>query len=403
MSIFYDRKFNVQGEDVPIQLGFEDIIYVMEDIDAASTIVHRRDGKQTADILRSQTFDAPDPKCIFQLLLESSDDTCKEAVEKMVEESPRLKKYATQPEVVKEICRKMMILPGLSLIGHSDETAAKIGKQTVDQVGPLMEQYETRDRFLAMHAQHISSALTAGVELSHDLVDMLLGQGDYTGTPGLLKRNVSYSKVNNKDKMQLDIGMHEDNEGENDLRKLLGKMGGLVEDKKDKESGFGQYSKKFIDSDKLSLSGILNVLDGVVDSPGRILVMTSNHPEKLDPALIRPGRIDKKLKLGYMDNGNVLEMLEHYFQTKLSEALRNRVIKAVEGDSVNFRPKLEMTPAQIEQLSAEHEEIEDMICALEKKGGSEKKKGKFGSHGKPELVMAAIEGYDSRSSVRFDA
>ena len=38
--------------------------------------------------------------------------------------------------------------------------------------------------------------------------------------------------------------------------------------------------------DKLNLAGILNTLDGVVDTPGRLLVMTSNHPEKLDPALI---------------------------------------------------------------------------------------------------------------------
>ena len=50
--------------------------------------------------------------------------------------------------------------------------------------------------------------------------------------------------------------------------------------------------------DKLNLAGLLNVLDGVVDTPGRILVMTTNHPEKLDPALIRPGRINKRLHLG---------------------------------------------------------------------------------------------------------
>ena len=42
-------------------------------------------------------------------------------------------------------------------------------------------------------------------------------------------------------------------------------------------------------TDELDLSGVLNVLDGVVDCPERILVMTTNHPEKLDPALIRPG------------------------------------------------------------------------------------------------------------------
>jgi hypothetical protein len=34
---------------------------------------------------------------------------------------------------------------------------------------------------------------------------------------------------------------------------------------------------------------LLQALDGVVDTPGRLIVMSTNHPEKLDPALIRPG------------------------------------------------------------------------------------------------------------------
>ena len=38
------------------------------------------------------------------------------------------------------------------------------------------------------------------------------------------------------------------------------------------------------------------MLDGVVDCPNRIVVLTTNHPEKLDPALIRPGRINKKVR-----------------------------------------------------------------------------------------------------------
>ena len=54
-------------------------------------------------------------------------------------------------------------------------------------------------------------------------------------------------------------------------------------------SGGGFSSYKDDKTDELDLSGILNVLDGVVDCPERILVMTTNHPEKLDPALIRPG------------------------------------------------------------------------------------------------------------------
>lgn len=46
----------------------------------------------------------------------------------------------------------------------------------------------------------------------------------------------------------------------------------------------------------LTFSGFLNALDGVVGSEGRLLILTSNHPEKLDPALLRPGRVDHKIK-----------------------------------------------------------------------------------------------------------
>merc|ERR1711988_383885 len=66
-------------------------------------------------------------------------------------------------------------------------------------------------------------------------------------------------------------------------------------------------------TDALDLSGVLNVLDGVVDCPDRIVIMTTNHPEKLDPALIRPGRIDKKIFLGYLCAASAIDMVKHYF------------------------------------------------------------------------------------------
>lgn len=49
----------------------------------------------------------------------------------------------------------------------------------------------------------------------------------------------------------------------------------------------------------LTFSGLLNVLDGVFSSQGRVVFMTTNHIEKLDPALIRPGRIDLRIEIGY--------------------------------------------------------------------------------------------------------
>ena len=45
---------------------------------------------------------------------------------------------------------------------------------------------------------------------------------------------------------------------------------------------------------QVTFSGFLNALDGVRSKEGMIVFMTTNHIEKLDPALIRPGRCDVK-------------------------------------------------------------------------------------------------------------
>jgi chaperone BCS1 len=54
----------------------------------------------------------------------------------------------------------------------------------------------------------------------------------------------------------------------------------------------------YIASSALTLSCLLNHLDGTGGNHGRIFVMTTNHPELLDPALVRPGRADVHLRLG---------------------------------------------------------------------------------------------------------
>ena len=45
---------------------------------------------------------------------------------------------------------------------------------------------------------------------------------------------------------------------------------------------------------QVTFSGLLNTLDGVASTEERILFMTTNHLDRLDPALIRPGRVDLK-------------------------------------------------------------------------------------------------------------
>eukprot|EP00775_Hariotina_reticulata_P004999 gene4999-5240_t len=78
-------------------------------------------------------------------------------------------------------------------------------------------------------------------------------------------------------------------------------------------SAAGRAGFKGSGGDELNLAGLLNVLDGVVDTPGRLVIMTTNHPERLDPALIRPGRINKQVYMGNIAAAEALRMVQHYF------------------------------------------------------------------------------------------
>jgi mitochondrial chaperone BCS1 len=58
-------------------------------------------------------------------------------------------------------------------------------------------------------------------------------------------------------------------------------------------------------SSDVTFSGLLNVLDGVAASEERLIFMTTNHIERLDPALIRPGRVDYVQLVGDATNHQV--------------------------------------------------------------------------------------------------
>ncbi|RNF09098.1 a44l protein-like protein [Trypanosoma rangeli] len=88
----------------------------------------------------------------------------------------------------------------------------------------------------------------------------------------------------------------------------------LVSRSADKERTAENSLLKVLQStDAANLSGLLNVLDGAVDTPGRIVVMITSHPKLLDPALVRPGRFSFKLRLDYVRLPALLDMLGLHF------------------------------------------------------------------------------------------
>lgn len=243
MDIVFDQSFMVHGEDMPVKLRFQDTVFVMEDVDAASPIVHAREGASSSS---------------------------------------------------------------------SGGSHVKITRQT----STIAEDKEAE-----------------GEKKEPTVVSQTTSTVDAT-LPG----------------PALPMGM------DDDAALMLGMLASSLEGKS-KGLNFKSYAST---TDKLDLAGLLNVLDGVVDTPNRILIMTTNHPEKLDPALIRPGRIDKKLYLGFIEFEQCAQMVNHYFQTTMTDEQREALRDVFSGPPGSA----EFTPAEVEQYCAEAETVEEFIGML---------------------------------------
>ncbi|KAJ7083920.1 P-loop containing nucleoside triphosphate hydrolase protein [Mycena crocata] len=74
---------------------------------------------------------------------------------------------------------------------------------------------------------------------------------------------------------------------------------------------------------QVTLAGLLNVLDSVASEEGRLTFATTNHIEQLDPALIRPGRMDLKIQYGLATSEQLEQMFDRFYpynEESLSEA-----------------------------------------------------------------------------------
>ncbi|KAF2401783.1 hypothetical protein EJ06DRAFT_528941 [Trichodelitschia bisporula] len=90
--------------------------------------------------------------------------------------------------------------------------------------------------------------------------------------------------------------------------------------------------KDYQGQQRITLSGLLNAIDGVSSSEGRILVMTTNHPEALDPALIRPGRIDMHVAFALPHRPEMEEMFCRMYRGLTDKAEERS--KALTGTAV---------------------------------------------------------------------
>jgi chaperone BCS1 len=65
---------------------------------------------------------------------------------------------------------------------------------------------------------------------------------------------------------------------------------------------------------EFTLDQVLNCWDGMLASEGRILFITTNHPEKINPVLLRPGRIDIREEIGYVGKEALSQFCESFYE-----------------------------------------------------------------------------------------
>lgn len=79
-------------------------------------------------------------------------------------------------------------------------------------------------------------------------------------------------------------------------------------------------------------------MDGILETPGRILIITTNHVDKLDDALIRPGRVDINLEVGYCTREMIIEIFNFFYGKDCDYLFKD------------FNYKKDITPAELNKF-----------------------------------------------------
>lgn len=102
---------------------------------------------------------------------------------------------------------------------------------------------------------------------------------------------------------------------------------------------------EFTQAEKIDLSFLLNLLDGVLEIPGRIVIMTSNYPKMLDHALVRPGRIDVIADFKKCSHQTIIQMMEFFYDIVLTPAEKEIIMDTKEAS---------ISPAEMGKLMFEN-------------------------------------------------
>ncbi|KAF7061699.1 hypothetical protein CFC21_068370 [Triticum aestivum] len=188
------------------------------------------------------------------------------------------------------------------------------------------------------------------------------------GPPGIGKSSLIAAIANH---LRFDIydleltGVHSNS----DLRKLLIGMTNqsvlVIEDidctidlkQRDDDSNTSSSTTKDDNNKQVTLSGLLNIIDGLWSTSGeeRIIVFTTNYKDRLDPALLRPGRMDMHVHMGYCTTEAFRILVNNYHSIDY-----HATYPQIEA----LMEEVEVTPAEVAETLMRSEEPDVALHAL---------------------------------------
>ncbi|CAN8253077.1 unnamed protein product [Cochlearia groenlandica] len=149
----------------------------------------------------------------------------------------------------------------------------------------------------------------------------------------------------------------------------------------------------------ITLSGLLNFTDGLWSCCGseRIFVFTTNHIEKLDPALLRSGRMDMHIYMSYCDFSSLKILIKNYLGYK-EDDLNDDVLKEME----RVVDKAEMTPADVSEALIKNRRdkeraVRELIDELRSRGERNVKYGKLRGQSGNMTELEIVEEQEKRA------
>ena len=95
-----------------------------------------------------------------------------------------------------------------------------------------------------------------------------------------------------------------------------------------------EIRQKKSNNNLVSFSCLLNILDGLSCKSGITIFITTNHIEKLDKALLRPGRVDLKLEITYATKKQMLDMVTDLLKDEVDNF--NKIWKKIRNKQVTM-------------------------------------------------------------------